>query len=169
MMVGNISTNNEKLASTKSLMQLFKSLHFWTGVLLSAGTTFSLTLLILDKFHESSLRESKTSYEISLAKLEAKNMAKDEELKRRDWEYKKLKTSFDELTKSQLSIKEQYHSSLDRHYRYCKEQVRRIKLSTSAYESMKQVIQFDTPQSPIENALYNIYVEAYKCVDRFEN
>jgi len=168
-MVDNISTDNEKLASTKSLMQLFKSPHFLTGVLLGAGTTFSLTLLILDKFYESSLRESKTNYEISLAKLEAKSVAKDEELKRRDWEYKTLKTSFDELTKLQLSIKEQYHSSLDRHYRYCKEQVRRIKLSTSAYESMKQVIQFDTPQSPIENALYNIYVEAYKCVDRFED
>lgn len=164
-----ISTNNEKVASTRSLMQLLKSPLFWTGALLGASTTFSLTLLILDKFHESSLKESKTGYEISLAKLEAENVAKGEEFKRRDWEYKKLMTSFEDLSKSQAAINEQYKSSLERHYRYCKDQVRRIQLSSSAYESMKQVIQFDTPQSPIENALYNIYVEAHKCVDRFEN
>ncbi|GAA0540490.1 hypothetical protein GCM10009098_05070 [Rheinheimera aquimaris] len=165
----NVADESSLLKETKSLLRSFRSPLFISGVILGAGSTWSITHLIMNILHEASLSEFRTKYEISMSEFNVEVMSKDEELKRQKWEYSKLTSDFEGLNKSFNELSNKYKSALDFHYNYCKEQVRSVKLSHSAYQSMKQAIQFDTPQSPIEHALYNVYTLAEKCVNRFEN
>jgi len=164
----NNSSTNTQVENTRNILQLMLSPIFWSGAFLSGTTLIPLTVFLLDKFHDSSLKEVKTQYEISQAKLYSSINAEQEELKRQTWDFGKLKEKYNNVTSSNSVLQEKYHRAQELHYNYCKTQIRLIETSKRAYENMKIAIQFDTPQSPIESALYTIYREAYECKNRFE-
>lgn len=167
-MDSNTEEENSLIKETKDFIRLLGSPVFLCGIVIGGVLSCYATIFFLDRFHVSALKEVRTEYEIATSKLDSEISSKDEELKRQKWDYSKLNSDFESLNKSFSDINNKYKSAWEFHYSYCKEQVRQIKLAFSAYGEMKQIIQYETPQSPIEHTLYNVYLSADKCVNRFE-
>ena len=111
----NYSTNTQ-VENTRNILQLMFSPIFWTGVFFSGTTIIPLAMYLLDKFHDSSLKEVKTQYEISQAKLYSSIIAEKEELKRQAWDYEKLKEKHFNLASSNSALQEKYREALDLQY-----------------------------------------------------